>query len=69
MKYFLAIFLLFNLYLSSECLSFGGLGKSAIDVTKGIAERIPDAIPSPEFLFESGKNVIAGYPFAHVNLI
>lgn len=43
---------------------FGGfdLAKSFIDVSTGIAKKIPDAIPSPDALFSASKNLIAGYP-------
>lgn len=51
---------------SSELLSLKNIGKSgkfAVDVVKGIVEKIPDAIPSTEELLQSGKNLIVGYSF------
>lgn len=46
-------------------LSFGvkDLGKSVIDTGIGIAKKVPDIIPTPDALFQAGKNVVAGYPF------
>lgn len=42
---------------------FSDLGKSAADTTIGVITKLPDALPSPEGLWQLGKNVIAGYPF------
>lgn len=42
------------------------VGKSAADVTVGLVGKIPDVIPSPDYLFQSSKNLIAGYPFQQV---
>lgn len=36
--------------------------KSFIDVTGGIAKKLPDSLPSPEAIFSTSKNLIAGYP-------
>lgn len=46
-------------------ISFGNLdiAKSLVDVTTGIAKKIPDSIPSPDAIFSASKNLIAGYPF------
>lgn len=51
--------------ISNQCYSFGikDIGKSIADASKGIANKIPDVIPSPDEFFQSAKNVIAGYPF------
>lgn len=49
-----------------ESFNLQDIGKSATDVAKGVIEKIPDAIPSPEDLFQAGKNLIAGYPFEQV---
>lgn len=38
------------------------LAKSFIDVSTGIARKIPDTIPTPDAIFSASKNVIAGYP-------
>lgn len=38
------------------------ISQSAVDTTKGVLEKIPDVIPSPEDIFQSAKNLIAGYP-------
>lgn len=67
MKYFL-LFLLVSYYSPAESLSLKNVGKSAIDVVKGVAEKIPDVIPSGEDLFQYGKNILAGYPFEKVSL-
>lgn len=67
MKYFLLVLLVCKLYAPTESLSLKNIGKSTIDVTKGVLEKIPDVIPSAEDLFQSGKNLIAGYPFEKVN--
>jgi len=43
-----------------------GLGKvltSAKGITAGVAKDASNLLPTPEGLFESGKNLIAGYPF------
>ncbi|XP_055296585.1 uncharacterized protein LOC129565592 [Sitodiplosis mosellana] len=67
MKCFLLFFLVFTLYTTTvEPLDLGDIGKSATDVAKGVLEKIPDAIPKPEDLFQAGKNLIAGYPFEQV---
>lgn len=66
MKFFLLYFILFKFYLGTESLDFKDIGRSATDVAKGIIEKIPDAIPKPEDLFQTGKNLIAGYPFEQV---
>lgn len=68
MKGFLLFLLVFKLYTSTETLDLGDISKSAADVAKGVIEKIPDAIPSPEDLFQAGKNLIAGYPFEQVSL-
>lgn len=52
--------------MGTESLDFMDIGRSATDVAKGIIEKIPDAIPKPEDLFQTGKNLIAGYPFEQV---
>lgn len=44
------------------------LGTSAVNIAKGVAEKIPDVIPSADDFFQSTKNLIAGYPFEKVNL-
>lgn len=67
MKYFLLLLLVFKLYTTTETLDLADIGKSATDVAKGIIEKIPDAIPKPEDIFQAGKNLIAGYPFEQVN--
>lgn len=52
---------------ATEAIDFGGLGQSVLDISKGFAEQIPDAIIKPQDLFETGKNVIVGYPFNQVS--
>lgn len=68
MRIFLLCLLLLKLFSSSESINLKNIGKAAIDVTKGVAEKIPDVIPSPGEFFEYSKNVIAGYPFELVSL-
>lgn len=48
---------------NSLSLQFGDLTKSSLDLSKGLIDKVPDVIPSPNTLFQMGKNVIAGYPF------
>lgn len=67
MKYFLMFLLVFKFHTTTESLDLADIGKSAVDVVKGVAEKIPDAIPKPEDIFQAGKNLIAGYPFQQVN--
>lgn len=40
-------------------LSISDIGKSAIDSAKGVFEKVPDVLPSPESIFQAGKNLIA----------
>lgn len=42
--------------------SISEIGKSAIDSAKGVFEKVPDVLPSPDSIFQAGKNLIAGYP-------
>lgn len=53
--------LLRNNYVSSGFLT--DVAKSGVDVVSGVAQKIPDAIPSPDAIFSASKNLIAGYPF------
>lgn len=41
----------------------GEIGQSVINATIGNILKIPEVIPSPEDIFQSAKNLIAGYPF------
>lgn len=43
--------------------SLKDIGKSAVDSAKGVIDKVPDVLPSPEAIFQAGKNLIAGYPF------
>ncbi|XP_031628398.1 vitellogenin-2-like [Contarinia nasturtii] len=67
MKYFLATLFVVALYSSGTDCAFdwGHIGKSSVDIVSGVVQKIPDAIPSPKELFETGKNLIAGYPFEY----
>lgn len=67
MKYFLLILLIFKFHAPSESLKLKDLRKSAVNIVSGVAEKIPDAIPSAEDLFQFGKNLLAGYPFEMVS--
>lgn len=55
------------MYSTTDSFDIKDIGKSVTDVTKGVIEKIPDAIPKPADIFEGGKNLIAGYPFQQVN--
>lgn len=65
LKYY-AIFLI--VICSDEYKVYAGLSKiteiskSVVDVATGVAKKIPESIPSPEAIFSTSKNVIAGYP-------
>lgn len=50
---------------NGHCLSFsiGDVGKSIISTGVGTLEKVPDVIPTPDGLFQLGKNAVAGYPF------
>lgn len=37
--------------------------RSTVDIVSGVAQKIPDAIPSADAIFSASKNLIAGYPF------
>lgn len=41
----------------------GDIGSSVINATIGNVLKIPEVIPSPEDIFQSAKNLFAGYPF------
>lgn len=66
MKLILLFLLVFKFYSETSSFDLTDIAKSAGDVAKGIAEKIPDVIPSPEDIFQGGKNLIAGYPFQAV---
>lgn len=66
MKYIVLLLLVFKFNTITESLDIADIGKSAVDVAKGVIDKIPDAIPAPEDLFQAGKNLIAGYPFQQV---
>lgn len=66
MRFYLVLILVFKLYTISESVNFKDISQSAADVAKGVIEKIPDAIPKPEDVFQAGKNLIAGYPFEKV---
>ncbi|KAJ6640105.1 Vitellogenin-1 [Pseudolycoriella hygida] len=42
---------------------FTSVAKSTVDIASGVAQKIPESIPSPEALFSSSKNLLVGYPF------
>lgn len=66
MKFIVIFIYILHLFATSEPLNLKDIGKSATDVAKGIIEKIPDAIPKPDDIFQAGKNLIAGYPFEQV---
>lgn len=66
MKLLLILLVVCRFSIPIESFDLQDIGKSAADVAKGVIEKIPDAIPSPEDLFQAGKNLIAGYPFEQV---
>lgn len=48
---------------SANCQKIGvDVFKSFIDVTSGVAKKLPDSLPSPDAIFSTSKNLIAGYP-------
>lgn len=53
--------LLRNKYATSNIIS--DAAKSTVDIVSGVAQKIPDAIPSPDAIFSASKNLFAGYPF------
>lgn len=67
MKHLLFIcFFVKCLSVPSESMNLKDLGQSAVDIAIGVAEKVPDAIPSAEDLFQLGINGLAGYPFETV---
>lgn len=66
MKYLILVFLLATFHTNADPLNLKDLGKAAVDVTKGVINKIPDVIPKPEDIFQGGKNLIAGYPFEQI---
>lgn len=68
MKWFLILLVVCKFSIPIESFNLSDIGKSATDVAKGVIDKIPDAIPSPEDIFQAGKNLIAGYPFEQVCL-
>lgn len=66
MKLFLILLVVYKFSIPIESFNLQDIGKSATDVAKGVIDKIPDAIPSPEDIFQAGKNLIAGYPFEQV---
>lgn len=64
----LNVFLIISIFIGSDLCVHGGfnitdIGKSVADTVKGVISKIPDAIPKPEQIFQSAKNLVAGYPF------
>lgn len=70
MKLFVPFGFVFSVLLvhNAHCLSFGikDIGKSVVDTGSGIINKVPDIIPTPSALFQSSKNVVAGYPVSVV---
>lgn len=62
MKIILICSLVFMFHTGTRSFDLKDIGKSAGDVAKGIVDKLPDVIPSPEDIFQGGKNLIAGYP-------
>ncbi|XP_065364901.1 vitellogenin-3-like [Calliphora vicina] len=52
-----------------NCVDFGfsNVFKSTVDVTSGVAKDVANKLPTPKGLFETSKQVIAGYPFEFVS--
>lgn len=65
----LKIYLIILIHVNNELCVYGisfnitDIAKSVADTAKGVFSKIPDAIPKPEEIFQSTKNLIAGYPF------
>lgn len=64
----LRIYLIILLHVNNESCVYGvsfnitDIAKSVADTAKGVFSKIPDTIPKPEEIFQSTKNLIAGYP-------
>ena len=64
MKWFAIVtVLLVSQVVRGQSFGVGDIVQSAKDAVTGVAAKIPDAIPSAEDMFQSAKNLIAGYPF------
>lgn len=63
MKYVILVLVLAQFYSNVDPLDLKDVGKSTVDVVKGVVNKIPDVIPKPDDIFQGGKNLIAGYPF------
>lgn len=48
-------------------LSFPNIFKSTVDVTSGVAKDVANKLPTPKGLFETSKQLVAGYPFEFVS--
>lgn len=68
MKYYLLLLVVCAIYPSINAISFklDDIGRSTVDVTFGVVEKVKDSIPTPSAIFQGGKNLIAGYPFEAV---
>ncbi|XP_073830214.1 vitellogenin-1-like [Musca autumnalis] len=48
-------------------LSFKNIAKSTADVTTGVVKDVGNKLPTPKGLFETSKQLVAGYPFEFVS--
>lgn len=68
-KSLLSCLVLIGLLSAISCGDFGlsNVFKSTVDVTSGVAKDVTNKLPTPKGLFETSKQVIAGYPFEFVS--
>lgn len=68
-KRLLSVLLLISSLCAINCVDFGftNVLKSTVDVTSGVAKDVANKLPTPKGLFETSKQVIAGYPFEFVS--
>lgn len=63
---FLIFCVFFNAGISGLDLGIRNVLESAKDVTSGVAKDIANKLPTPRGLFDSSKQLIAGYPLEFV---
>lgn len=64
MKILLVLCIIVYLTTSVSCIGkIKDILTGGVEIGRGVGSKIPDLIPSPETLFQSGKEVLLGYPF------
>lgn len=68
-KFILSVIIAIYTFSDINCLDLGfkNVVKSTVDVTTGLAKDVANKLPTPTGLFETSKQVIAGYPFEFVS--